>query len=259
MTHATNCSCEENLIQMILGFSEDNPELVIYQTSLMSALLSGVYEGETTIAQLMTRGDFGLGTFNELDGELIAFSQEVYQLRADGSARVALPDQKTPFAVMTWFRPQYRLQIDRAISRQKLHDIIDARIPSDNIFCALRIDGHFRHAHTRTVPRQTPPYRAMTDVLDDQPVFRFNGRHGVLVGFRTPQHMQGINVAGYHEHFITDDRQGGGHLLDYQLEHGVLTFGEIHKLVIDLPKDSAFLNANLHPDNLDAAIRAVEN
>ena len=259
MTHATNCSCEENLIQMIFGFSEDNPELVIYQTSLMSALLSGVYEGETTIAQLMTRGDFGLGTFNELDGELIAFSQEVYQLRADGSARVALPEQKTPFAVMPWFKPQYRLQIDRAISRQKLHDIIDARIPSDNIFCALRIDGHFRHAHTRTVPRQTPPYRAMTDVLDDQPVFRFNGRHGVLVGFRTPQHMQGINVAGYHEHFITDDRQGGGHLLDYQLEHGVLTFGEIHKLVIDLPKDSAFLNANLHPDNLDAAIRAVEN
>ena len=49
----------------------------------------------------------------------------------------------------------------------------------------------------------------MTDVLDDQPVFRFNQREGVLVGFRTPQHMQGINVAGYHEHFITDDRQGG--------------------------------------------------
>lgn len=46
----------------------------------------------------------------------------------------------------------------------------------------------------------------MTDVLDDQPVFRFNQREGVLVGFRTPQHMQGINVAGYHEHFITDDR-----------------------------------------------------
>lgn len=87
--------------------------------------------------------------------------------------------------------------------------MIDQQIPSDNLFCALRIDGNFRHAHTRTVPRQTPPYRAMTDVLDDQPVFRFNQREGVLVGFRTPQHMQGINVAGYHEHFITDDRQGG--------------------------------------------------
>ncbi len=39
----------------------------------------------------------------------------------------------------------------------------------------------------------------------------------------------------------------------------VLTFGEIHKLMIDLPADSAFLQANLHPDNLDAAIRSVES
>ncbi len=82
------------------------------------------------------------------------------------------------------------------MSRQKLHEVIDQQIPSDNLFCALRIDGHFRHAHTRTVPRQTPPYRAMTDVLDDQPVFRFNQREGVLVGFRTPQHMQGSTSPG---------------------------------------------------------------
>ena len=160
---------------------------------------------------------------------------------------------------MTWFQPQYRKTFDHPVSRQQLHEVIDQQISSDNLFCALRIDGHFRHAHTRTVPRQTPPYRAMTDVLDDQPVFRFNQREGVLVGFRTPQHMQGINVAGYHEHFITDDRKGGGHLLDYQLDQGVLTFGEIHKLMIDLPADSAFLQANLHPDNLDAAIRSVES
>lgn len=55
----------------------------------------------TSIADLLKHGDFGLGTFNELDGELIAFSSQVYQLRADGSARKAQPEQKTPFAVMT--------------------------------------------------------------------------------------------------------------------------------------------------------------
>lgn len=259
MGNATDCSCEENLRNTIRAFSESKPNGVIYQTSLMSALLSGVYEGNTTIKDLLNHGDFGLGTFNELDGELIAFNSEVYQLRSDGSARAAKPEQKTPFAVMTWFKPQYRQVFEEPISRQALHEVIDRQIPSDNLFCALRIDGHFRHAHTRTVPRQTPPYRAMTDVLDDQPVFRFNGRDGVLVGFRTPQHMQGINVAGYHEHFITDDRHGGGHLLDYQLDHGTLTFGEIHQLMIDLPADEAFLKADLHPDNLDAAIRSVEN
>ncbi|BDH47277.1 alpha-acetolactate decarboxylase [Salmonella enterica subsp. enterica serovar Choleraesuis] len=259
MNHTTECSCEESLCQTIRAFEKKDPDSVIYQTSLMSALLSGVYEGDLTIAELLNKGDFGLGTFNGLDGEMIAFNSEVYQLRSDGSARVARPDQKTPFAVITWFKPQYRKEFDKPLSRSALHDIIDRQIPSDNMFCALRIDGHFRHARTRTVPRQTPPYRAMTEVLDAQPVFDFNARSGVLVGFRTPQHMQGIGVAGYHEHFITDDRSGGGHLLDYQLDKGVLTFGEIHKLVIDLPADDAFRNANLRPDNLDAAIRSVEN
>jgi alpha-acetolactate decarboxylase len=44
--------------------------------------------------------------------------------------------------------------------------------------------------------------------------------------FSHPAAYAGINVAGYHEHFITDDRQGGGHLLDYQLDTTVLTFGD---------------------------------
>lgn len=259
MNHCSECTCEESLGETVRAFSAQHPENVLYQTSLMSALLNGVYDGSTTIADLLTHGDFGLGTFNGLDGEMIVFDRSAYQLRSDGSARAARPEQKTPFAVVTWFKPQYREEIARPVSRQQLHDIIDRQIPSDNQFCALRIDGLFRHAHTRTVPRQTPPYRSMMEVLDEQPIFRFNSRQGVLVGFRTPQYMQGINVAGYHEHFITDDRLGGGHLLDYQLDCGVLTFGEIHKLMIDLPVDSAFLHADLHPDDLDAAIRSVES
>lgn len=258
MMHSSACDCEASLCETLRGFSAQHPDSVIYQTSLMSALLSGVYEGETTIADLLAHGDFGLGTFNELDGEMIAFSSGCTSC-APTAAPAPRSRSKNAVRGDDWFQPQYRKTFDGPVSRQQIHDVIDQQIPSDNLFCALRIDGNFRHAHTRTVPRQTPPYRAMTDVLDDQPVFRFNQREGVLVGFRTPQHMQGINVAGYHEHFITDDRQGGGHLLDYQLENGVLTFGEIHKLMIDLPADSAFLQANLHPSNLDAAIRAVEN
>lgn len=101
MNHSAECTCEESLCETLRAFSAQHPESVLYQTSLMSALLSGVYEGSTTIADLLKHGDFGLGTFNELDGELIAFSSQVYQLRADGSARKAQPEQKTPFAVMT--------------------------------------------------------------------------------------------------------------------------------------------------------------
>ena len=233
----------------------------IYQVSTLQALARGNYYGSTDMETLLTHGDTGLGTFHAVGGELIVIDGHAYRVLGDGSAVEAATSDTTPFATVTWLREQVPVRLKRQPSIEALKDILTEQVRELGIndVYIVRIDGHFRHAHTRTVPRQTPPYRAMTDVLDDQPVFRFNQREGVLVGFRTPQHMQGINVAGYHEHFITDDRKGGGHLLDYQLDSGVLTFGEIHKLMIDLPADSAFLQADLHPDNLDAAIRAVEN
>lgn len=260
MSHSvTDCSCEKQLAETISALRDEQPESVIYQTSLMSALLSGVYEGSKTIADLLKKGDFGLGTFNHLDGEMIAFNRQVYQLRSDGSANAAQPHQRTPFAVMTFFRPQYEHRFDGVADRDAVHEIINQQIASDNQFCALRIDGRFQQVQTRTVPCQHRPYKPMMEAIEQQPTFHFNQRAGVLIGFRTPQYMQGINVAGYHEHFITDDRQGGGHVLDYSLESGVLTFGAISKLVVDLPEDRDFLQANLNPDDLDSAIRAVES
>ncbi|QDY43924.1 acetolactate decarboxylase [Candidatus Pantoea soli] len=255
----SDCSCEDQLRETVSLLAENSAEKVIYQTSLMSALLNGVYDGSTTVADLLKKGDFGLGTFNQLDGELVAFDREVYQLRADGSARPASPEQKTPFAVMTFFAPEYEHRFSSTATREEVHAVIDRIIRSDNQFCALRIRGQFRSVQTRTVPCQCRPYRSMPEVLGNQPVFDFQARQGELIGFRTPQYMQGINVAGYHEHFITDDRQGGGHILDYVLEEGTLSFGAISKLVIDLPQDREFLQADLNPDNLDEAIRSVES
>ncbi|NYY79661.1 hypothetical protein DMH17_03720 [Raoultella planticola] len=153
----------------------------------------------------LTHGDFGLGTFNELDGELIAFSSEFTSCAPTGSARKAHWGTKDAVRGDDWFRPQHRVSFDHPVNRQQLHEIIDRQIPP-TICSAPCISTATFVTPIPDRPRQTP-YRAMTDVLDDQPVFRFNQRKGILVGFRTPQHMQGINVAGYHEHFITDDRQ----------------------------------------------------
>ena len=61
----------------------------VYQTSTMGALLDGVYDGDVTIAELLTHGDFGLGTFNHLDGEMVVLDGVCHHLRSDGSATVA--------------------------------------------------------------------------------------------------------------------------------------------------------------------------
>jgi acetolactate decarboxylase len=48
-------------------------------------------------------------------------------------------------------------------------------------------------------------------VAKKQSEFEFTNIKGVIVAFRYPQYLGGINLAGYH-HFITADRQGVGHL-----------------------------------------------
>ncbi|MFS7222804.1 acetolactate decarboxylase [Rahnella inusitata] len=257
--HSDSCSCVADIARTATAFKQQHPDRVLYQSSLMSALLSGVYEGETTMADLLKHGDFGLGTFNRLDGELIAFNNNIFQLRGDGTARRASPDQKTPFAVMTFFNPTNEYRIERPHSREQIHKVIDDVVASQNTFCALRIHGTFSRVETRTVPEQHRPYKPMLEAIEAQPTYHIEHSQGVLIGFLTPAYMQGINVAGYHEHFINQERSSGGHVLDYQVESGTLTFGTVEKLLIDFPQDSDFLHANLCPDDLNDAIQSVES
>ena len=65
--------------------------------------------------------------------------------------------------------------------------------------------------------------------------------------------------AGFHEHYINHQREGGGHVLDYQLKKGTLQIGVISRFTIDLPHQSTFLEANLMPDDLHQAIEQAEN
>ncbi|EOX4799702.1 acetolactate decarboxylase [Vibrio alginolyticus] len=252
------CACSLEVAKEFSEYHHVTGDGEIYQTSLMSALIAGVYEGSTTIEELLKHGDFGLGTFNELDGELIAFDKEVFQLKSDGSANPADLAQKTPFAVMTFFKPDIELPLTSRMSRHEVHSLIDDMVPSDNLFCAVRIDGVFDSVRTRTVPKQTRPYRPMLEVVKEQPTFRFTHKQGVVAGFRSPKYTTGINVPGYHEHFITDDRQGGGHIQDYSISSGFLQIGKVSRLVIDTPVSTDFLSANLAPEDIITAIEKAE-
>lgn len=255
----SGCLCGQEIINNLNNYINNHPECTIYQNSLMSSLIAGVYDSDITIADLLNHGDFGLETFNQLDGELVAFDSNVFQLRSDGSARKALNSQKSPFAVMTFFNCDIEHHFSYGASQKEIHNVINQYVPSDNLFCAIRIEGEFELVKTRTVPRQEPPYLPMLEAIENQPIFNFHNETGTIAGFRSPQFTQGINVAGFHEHYINQQRQGGGHVLDYYLKKGTLQIGIISRLTIDLPSQSAFLQANLMPDNLHQAIEKAEN
>jgi acetolactate decarboxylase len=236
---------------------EDTRSGELYQTSLMTALLEGVYEGEVTYGELHQHGDFGLGTFNSLDGEMIGLDGVFYQLKSDGTACIVAPDQKTPFAVVTFFRPETTIELSTSLDKQALSAKLSEMF-SDNLFIALRIEGRFHEVKTRTVALQKRPFPPLTEATAHQQINTFTDVEGTLAGFRTPHFAQGIGVAGLHLHFIRKDRKAGGHALDFSLESGALSLEQVTGLHVELPSTRQFEEADLQAESIDSSIRASE-
>ncbi|TQR87508.1 acetolactate decarboxylase [Mycobacterium hodleri] len=230
----------------------------VFQFSTMSALLDGVYDGDITIEELLRHGDFGLGTFNRLDGEMIILDGVCYHLRADGSATVADPADRTPFAAVTHFTPSTTLTVDVPTSRADVLALIDQKVESHNLIHAIRVTGALSNVHTRTVKAQTPPYPPLTEASDGQAVKTFERVDGVLVGFRTPEFEQGISVAGYHLHFLDAARTSGGHVLDFTLDSGDVEISTASELHLRLPTSGPFLHADLAGEDVSAQIHHAE-
>jgi acetolactate decarboxylase len=231
----------------------------VYQTSTMAALLDGIYDGDVTIAELLTHGDFGLGTFNHLDGEMVVLDGTCYHLRADGSATIASGQDKTPFAAVLWFRPDRTITVTDPADRAALTGLIDSAIPSPNLTYAVRISGSFARVRTRTVMVQRQPYPPLAQATAHEPVTDLAYVTGTLAGFRTPAYEQGISVAGYHLHFLTQDRHRGGHALDFALDHGEVTICTASELHLSLPRTGPFLSADLSPTDTNAKIKQIED
>jgi acetolactate decarboxylase len=206
----------------------------VYQTSTMGALLDGVYEGDVTTRELLRHGDFGLGTFNRLDGEMLVLGGVCYQLRGDGSATIAGPDELTPFAAVTWFHADHTIDLPAPCDRAALKALIDDSLESTNLMVAVRITGDFSMIRTRTVTEQHQPCRPFTQATRDQQELTFVDVTGTLAGFRMPEFEQGISVAGYHSHFIDSDHQHGGHALDYRLVRGIVEISARSELHLSL-------------------------
>ena len=216
--------------------SENEPlHHTLFQTSTIDALLDGNYDGDVSFAELAERGDFGLGTLDALDGEMISLDGHFYQVKSDGVAQPVDGRTKTPFAVVTFFESVRPRTPEAAMDFTALCELVDKLLNDKSVCCAVRVDGHFSHVKTRSVPRQRKPYPPLAEVVKNQPAFELHDVSGSLVGFRFPDYAQGLNVAGYHFHFITEDRSAGGHVLGCRLTEGALYIDREADLRVELP------------------------
>jgi acetolactate decarboxylase len=188
----------------------------LYQLGSLDDLVQGKYGGIGTVGQMLEHGDIGLGTFEGLDGEMIVIDGRCYKAMTDGTVAL-VPNGAVPFAQVSRFDADGTVRLNGTMNMSAAEALIRSSLPSASIFYLLRIDGTFDALTVRSVPRQSTPYPPLADVIANQTVFPYQNVTGTMVGIWSPSDASGLSSAGFHFHFISDDRTKGGHVLDFEL------------------------------------------
>jgi acetolactate decarboxylase len=240
-------------LERLLG-DEDQ---TVFQTSTVNALMEGASTGDMTMGELKTHGDFGLGTFEGLDGEMIELDGKVFQVRADGHAHPVEDSARTPFATVSFFKADESARLDHPCDQSAMLAAVAAMLPSENMFHAVRIEGRFDYVKTRAVAKQDKSV-GLEAATREEPIFEFHDVEGTIVGFFTPDYLRGVNVPGYHLHFITADRAAGGHMLDCRTKDVTIKIHHTPEFELGTPGTEEFLKADLSHDHT-AAIKKIEH
>jgi acetolactate decarboxylase len=248
----------ESPTEIILSALADALEVehaTLFQVSNSTALTQGVFDGAVTIRELKEHGDFGLGTFDGLDGEMIALEGVFYRANTDGNVTVADDKALAPFAVITEFPAEPPFTLPVIASFTDLTAQLDAQRQSDNLFYAVRLDGHFARIKARSIARQ-PEGTTLAEAAAGQSEFTFTDLAATLVGFWTPAYARTINVAGWHIHALSADHRRGGHVLDVVGENLTVSLTELTDVRMAIPETADFLEADLTQDVSDQLAKA---
>ncbi|MGD9619307.1 MAG: acetolactate decarboxylase [Mycolicibacterium sp.] len=226
----------------------DGPKATAYQTGTINSLANAVYDGDRDIAWVKSKGNFGLGTFAMVDGELIVCDGTFY--RADENAALTVPadSEVLPFGVVCDFKPDVSFDLLNT-DYPATADYLARYLVSKNLIYAIRIDGLFDTMRVRSERSQPKTYRKMHETLPSlQRVHQRDDIEGTMVGFWYPKYLSRINVAGFHFHFLDGARSIGGHVFEFQLAQGHVSIQTIKSLQIDLIDNNQFAQADLDAD-----------
>ena len=233
-----------HIVERALANELDVEHHSLFQISTSSALVEGVFDGCTRVHDLKRHGDFGLGTFENLDGEMVMLDGICYQIRDAGKAEVVSDSALVPFATITNFFADHHFNLAETDNLEQLLRQIDAQRPSNNLFVAFRIEGVFEDISLRAACKAEQGEK-LVEAVEHQSQFRSEQEQGTLVGFWSPTYARSISVPGYHFHFINTAGNFGGHVFDLRgknLQVAMHIETDIH---LAIPETPQFLAADL--------------
>lgn len=202
---------------------EDVSRDVLYQVSSLTSLMNGNYDGTFPISEFKKNGDFGVGTFDKINGEMTVLDGVVYQALGDGTVQIADDDEKIPFANISWFDEDFRCATSNDMSETELMEFLNAQLKQsdqENAICLARIEGSFTTMIARSELKQNEkPYKPLVEVLaTDERKFSYKNVEGTIIALYCPDFMGNLNATGWHFHFISNDRKKGGHVHSFILQ-----------------------------------------
>lgn len=252
-----NANCD-HVVSMALSQYLRKPIHTLFQVSTSAALVEGLYQGAVQVSRLLGHGDFGLGTFIDLDGEMVVLDGVCYQVSSTGTVAKVEGDRLIPYAVVTRFNAEFSKQIDPLDGYSRLVSVCDELRDSDNVFYAFRVEGRFSFVKTR-VMKAVPEGTGLKTAASGQKEFLFKEVEGTLVGLWSPGFAGSFSVPGYHFHFLSSDRKKGGHVLECQASGVAVAGCAMNEMHVSLPETEEFLKADLTRDPQADLMKAEQN
>ncbi|HCZ5505731.1 TPA: acetolactate decarboxylase, partial [Staphylococcus aureus] len=199
-----------------------------------------------------------IATLTGSNGEVIFLDGKAYHANEHKEFVELKGDELTPYATVTKFVADTSYETKDKSSEAVFAEIKEKML-SENLFSAVKISGLFKKMHVRMMPAQEPPYTRLIDSARRQPEQTETYVKGSVVGFFTPELFHGIGSAGFHVHFANDDRNFGGHVLDFEVEDVKVEIQNIETFEQHFPiQDEDFINANIDYKDIADEIREAE-
>lgn len=232
----------------------------IYQVALLQSLTQGYYDGIINVSDLKTHGDIGIGTFEGVNGEMIVLDGKVYQALSDGSVQEAADTETVPFSNVTFFDSDVTVDMTEIENVAAFKSALDKTVSEKgkNMFYMIKVNGTFEKMLVRSELKQEKPYKTLDKALEtDQREFNYENIAGTVVGLYCPDYMSGLNAAGWHFHFISDDKTKGGHILELSFKNAKAELDITPSFDLALSDNADFQSMEL-AKNVDDAIKKVE-
>ena len=233
----------------------------MYQVSTLQALALGYSKSVITVGELLQKGDTGLGTFEDVNGEMIVLDGHCYKANENGHITEADDSTGVPFSSVTVFKGGRKSELGENRNIEELKTVLTLKIEENfglNSMHIVRIDGIFRKVSARSESGYKAHHVSLKDALSKtQKDFFFENISGTLVCVYYPDYMDGINAAGWHLHFISDDKLFGGHVFDIDMLSGTAEECKINAIEIQLPREPGFDTYSLKQAS-QSEIKSVE-